>query len=1228
MAGIAAFVAEHTGGEGGEGDMTIWSYSTTNLSLPLPAVLAALTLQSPPPSSASTPSSSPDTIREPPPTPSATELLSRIRTQSAALPPAFAALSRALLQLTSTWALLAPPAHASLSHQRTLLNTLPADLDRLVKVAIGPEFVNGRRGRTLGDYVSGAKMGAVGEACAKAWSEFGEAVEGIEGHLGELEAAVDVVREEVADHSILNEAASSPTPSTASLISLYNAHTTHVIPLLRRIAVLNAALLPLPAQMARIQELTAQKDAAGGKWAHVARLHGMAPAYGATLAEALRRRVFAMFFWARVGVVAEVFAGVSSAERRRRHAFRSETRGTLPFATPKLDGVDDVPSVDFVRTGGNVEENGYAVERADVEEFIRTLATTGAEAEAAALRQRLAKMDALEAGFERVVARAHADAEGLMRELDDARAGRDDAVRALEDARAREEVHAREIERLRRLMVEDEEALEEARAQTMARELEVERLHDEARVQGLELDAARSVAEQRARELERTHGELHDTRTQLAEARAAEQHSLDIDTLREAHAADLEEIRANHATDLDSLRSMHAQAFDALRASHAQALGSARAELDGQRREKDRRAAEADRALRDHIAEADGDRAVLEHQCAGLRSTLEDVQGELRDARGDAAGLREELARVERELRDARHVERVLREDVRAGREGEEAFETRLEESRRLVAQLLDVALAFRAAHARALATAQSLAPSAAKAKSLGDSVFAPGARAALGANALPTPLIDEPEPLDPADPAGALEVLRAVDHDHFLDEIRRTIRKWQKQCKEYRERAKGKISFRNFGEGDLALFLPTRNSVAKPWAAFNVSFPHYFLQATGHLGEQLKTREWIVARITSIAERVVDHNDPTSNPYGLGDGVKYYMLQVEDWTQPSQNQKRRPSASNINSASNVNTNSKRKNSHSIADLAPLSSSPLVSASPPNPNPEGTSLSLTPPAIRTQRQILAEPPQILQTTDALDDALDHFDTVRARARTRSPPPAGPSSLSHLLAQAPSTNAEAELSPTHIASPFIQDPQEPDQDHQDQPLVQTASPLPIENPLPETQPLPITASPPPPSPSTGASSLPRAAGHAPSPLRPGSRASRASRMSTTSFPAAVGKAKAAPTIALSGTAGNIPDASPPRNTPPSPVQSISPGEEPSDGLANMASVASMSTASTQHRRRTASHHTPSPLASGVSGATASGTLASLASSWGVSFGRKKAQRGDSMDAGATDILKRF
>lgn len=38
------------------------------------------------------------------------------------------------------------------------------------------------------------------------------------------------------------------------------------------------------------------------------------------------------------------------------------------------------------------------------------------------------------------------------------------------------------------------------------------------------------------------------------------------------------------------------------------------------------------------------------------------------------------------------------------------------------------------------------------------------------------------------------------------------------------------------------------------------VSFPHCdFLLAIGHLAKQLKTREWIVARTTSITDCVVD---------------------------------------------------------------------------------------------------------------------------------------------------------------------------------------------------------------------------------------------------------------------------------------------------------------------------------------------------------------------------------
>jgi autophagy-related protein 11 len=227
---------------------------------------------------------------------------------------------------------------------------------------------------------------------------------------------------------------------------------------------------------------------------------------------------------------------------------------------------------------------------------------------------------------------------------------------------------------------------------------------------------------------------------------------------------------------------------------------------------------------------------VLEHQFSELKVALEnkerqvkDLKAEVEVANADAVGLREELRRVEHELRDARHVERLLREDLRDGQASQSAFEQRLENSSRLVAQILDVAISFRDAHLKAMAVAQSIASHASKHASanvnttvnMAESTLSSGMRHSVIGHGNDA----EPEPIDPSDPLAALDILRGFDHDHFLEVIGKTgstIRKWQKQCKEYRERAKGKISFRNFAKGDLALFLPTRNSVSKPWAAFN----------------------------------------------------------------------------------------------------------------------------------------------------------------------------------------------------------------------------------------------------------------------------------------------------------------------------------------------------------------------------------------------------------------------
>ena len=142
------------------------------------------------------------------------------------------------------------------------------------------------------------------------------------------------------------------------------------------------------------------------------------------------------------------------------------------------------------------------------------------------------------------------------------------------------------------------------------------------------------------------------------------------------------------------------------------------------------------------------------------------------------------------------------------------------------------------------------------------------------------------------------------------VKETEHTARKWQREAKAYREKshryqleAHEKIAYRSFKEGDLALFLPTRNQATRPWAAFNVGAPHYFLREQD--SHRLRTRDWLLARISKVEERVVDlsksmsglrppssdRNSLTSdgasmddeNPFELSDGLRWYMLDAAE---------------------------------------------------------------------------------------------------------------------------------------------------------------------------------------------------------------------------------------------------------------------------------------------------------------------------------------------------------
>ncbi|OJJ39293.1 hypothetical protein ASPWEDRAFT_49319 [Aspergillus wentii DTO 134E9] len=160
------------------------------------------------------------------------------------------------------------------------------------------------------------------------------------------------------------------------------------------------------------------------------------------------------------------------------------------------------------------------------------------------------------------------------------------------------------------------------------------------------------------------------------------------------------------------------------------------------------------------------------------------------------------------------------------------------------------------------------------------------------------------------------MESLSEFDVDIFGDAVVKRVkdiellaRKWQKEARGYRDKyhktqgeAHDKIAYRSFKEGDLALFLPTRNQAIRSWAAFNVGAPHYFLREQDV--HKLQTRDWLLARITKIEERVVDLSkslngpnpdrrsigevsDGTSfddeNPFELSDGLRWYLLDATE---------------------------------------------------------------------------------------------------------------------------------------------------------------------------------------------------------------------------------------------------------------------------------------------------------------------------------------------------------
>ncbi|CAK7270635.1 oligomeric, coiled-coil, peripheral membrane protein [Sporothrix epigloea] len=150
----------------------------------------------------------------------------------------------------------------------------------------------------------------------------------------------------------------------------------------------------------------------------------------------------------------------------------------------------------------------------------------------------------------------------------------------------------------------------------------------------------------------------------------------------------------------------------------------------------------------------------------------------------------------------------------------------------------------------------------------------------------------------------------RVKEVEHIARKLQRDVRSYREKAHALQKEAHDKIAFKHFKEGDLALFLPTRNQTSGAWAAFNIGFPHFFLREQE--AHRLQTREWLVARIARVQEKVVDlskslqgqsqqrqqqqkrlqlndaesvdNDNDNDNPFDLSDGLRWYLIDaVED---------------------------------------------------------------------------------------------------------------------------------------------------------------------------------------------------------------------------------------------------------------------------------------------------------------------------------------------------------
>lgn len=299
-----------------------------------------------------------------------------------------------------------------------------------------------------------------------------------------------------------------------------------------------------------------------------------------------------------------------------------------------------------------------------------------------------------------------------------------------------------------------------------------------------------------------------------------QEESLDVDVLKHAEQTLTAQIQAMQE-ERSALNQSLADAQNAQVALQTEMAGL-RAELEASNQQlaqarKDREAAlqtqneEAVRQMRDQIAEADGDRAVLEELNMAAKKEVESIklamEKKLTDAKNAAVrrenGLKAELAMQTTQLRESQRRETVLVDELAMAKDALSSVQHKETHQSDVAKDAVALASKYHDACQRILST-----------------IYASSTITGMGSTQLPRlnaqPAAPPPVASTHAPVTGemhesilvrSLAAANAFDLEGFSDTVNRTIvllKKWCKSCKYYRDSNKHRIAFSNFAKGDL----------------------------------------------------------------------------------------------------------------------------------------------------------------------------------------------------------------------------------------------------------------------------------------------------------------------------------------------------------------------------------------------------------------------------------------